>query len=77
MKLRGNAASGQLIYGHIPLNMFQRGETLDVTEEGVLVHVNNQATSPAFDSPDNKWSRQTGTTEIKCKNKLVLTRHCQ
>ena len=64
-------------YEHIPLNVFQRGETLDVTEEGVLVHENKQTTSPAFDSPDNERFRQTGTTEIKCKNKIVLTRHYQ
>ena len=57
-------------YEQIPLNMFQRGETLDTTEEGVFVHENKQTTSPAFDSPDNKWSRQTNTPKPSLKTSL-------
>ena len=49
--------------------MFQRGETLDITEEGV-VHENKLTTSPAFDSPNNKWSRQTSTPKSSVRTSL-------
>ena len=55
----------EITYEHIPLNVFQRGETLDITEEGVFVHPNKLTTSPAFDSLDNnRLDRQAHRNQV-------------
>ena len=70
MKRRGKRGYRTINYEHIPLNVFQRGETLDITEEGVFVHENKLTTFPAFDIPDNKRSRQTSTLKPSVRTSL-------